>query len=57
MAPILRRVVAMSPLRLRVLAGPAEWTADLSAERAAALPIGARGERGARSAGALGGRQ
>jgi putative spermidine/putrescine transport system ATP-binding protein len=28
--------------RLRVLAGPQEWTADLSAERAAALPIGAR---------------
>ena len=28
--------------RLRVLAGPTEWTADLSAERAAALPIGSR---------------
>jgi putative spermidine/putrescine transport system ATP-binding protein len=31
-----------SVTRLRVLAGPSEWTADLSAERAAALPIGAR---------------
>jgi putative spermidine/putrescine transport system ATP-binding protein len=29
-----------SVTRLRVLAGPAEWTADLSAERAEALPIG-----------------
>ena len=28
--------------RLRVLAGPSEWTADLSAERAAALPVGAQ---------------
>ena len=28
--------------RLRVLAGVNEWTADLSAERAAALPIGSR---------------
>jgi putative spermidine/putrescine transport system ATP-binding protein len=28
--------------RLRVLAGPSEWTADVSAERAAALPVGAR---------------
>ena len=31
-----------SVTRLRVLAGTAEWTADLSAERAAALPIGSR---------------
>jgi len=31
-----------SVTRLRVLAGPAEWTADLSAERAAALPVGSR---------------
>jgi putative spermidine/putrescine transport system ATP-binding protein len=31
-----------SVTRLRVLAGADEWTADLSAERAAALPIGAR---------------
>ena len=31
-----------SVTRIRVLAGPTEWTADLSAERAAALPIGAR---------------
>jgi putative spermidine/putrescine transport system ATP-binding protein len=31
-----------SVTRLRVLAGPTEWTADLSAARAAALPIGAR---------------
>jgi putative spermidine/putrescine transport system ATP-binding protein len=31
-----------SVTRLRVLAGPAEWTADVSAERAAALPVGAR---------------
>ena len=31
-----------SVTRLRVLAGPAEWTADLSAERAAALPIGSQ---------------
>jgi putative spermidine/putrescine transport system ATP-binding protein len=31
-----------SVTRLRVLAGPSEWTADLSAERAAALPIGSR---------------
>jgi putative spermidine/putrescine transport system ATP-binding protein len=31
-----------SVTRLRVLAGPTEWTADLSAERAAALPIGAQ---------------
>ena len=31
-----------SVTRLRVLAGKSEWTADLSAERAAALPIGAR---------------
>ena len=30
-----------SVTRLRVLAGPSEWTADLSAERAAALPVGA----------------
>jgi putative spermidine/putrescine transport system ATP-binding protein len=28
--------------RLRVLAGPSEWTADLSAERASALPVGSR---------------
>jgi len=28
--------------RLKVLAGPAEWTADLSAERASALPVGSR---------------
>jgi len=31
-----------SVTRLRVLAGPSEWTADLSAERAAALPVGAK---------------
>ena len=31
-----------SVTRLRGVAGPAEWTADLSAERAAALPIGAQ---------------
>jgi putative spermidine/putrescine transport system ATP-binding protein len=31
-----------SVTRLRVLAGSTEWTADLSAERAAALPIGSR---------------
>jgi putative spermidine/putrescine transport system ATP-binding protein len=31
-----------SVTRLRVLAGPTEWTADLSVERAAALPVGAR---------------
>jgi putative spermidine/putrescine transport system ATP-binding protein len=31
-----------SVTRLRVLAGPTEWTADLSAERAAALPVGSR---------------
>ena len=31
-----------SVTRLRVLAGPTEWTADLSADRAAALPVGAR---------------
>jgi putative spermidine/putrescine transport system ATP-binding protein len=31
-----------SVTRLRVLAGPNEWTADLSAERAAALPVGAK---------------
>lgn len=31
-----------SVTRLRVLAGPAEWTADLSAERASALPIGSQ---------------
>jgi putative spermidine/putrescine transport system ATP-binding protein len=31
-----------SVTRVRVLAGPTEWTADLSAERAAALPIGSR---------------
>jgi putative spermidine/putrescine transport system ATP-binding protein len=31
-----------SVTRLRVLAGPAEWTADVSADRAAALPIGSR---------------
>jgi putative spermidine/putrescine transport system ATP-binding protein len=31
-----------SVTRIRVLVGPAEWTADLSAERAAALPVGAR---------------
>jgi putative spermidine/putrescine transport system ATP-binding protein len=31
-----------SVTRLRVVAGPTEWTADLSAERAAALPIGSR---------------
>ena len=30
-----------SVTRLRVLAGPSEWTADLSAERASALPVGA----------------
>ncbi|MGI8974118.1 MAG: ABC transporter ATP-binding protein [Gaiella sp.] len=31
-----------SVTRLRVLAGPSEWTADLSAERAGGLPVGAR---------------
>jgi putative spermidine/putrescine transport system ATP-binding protein len=31
-----------SVTRLRVLAGPSEWTADLSAERAAALPVGSQ---------------
>ena len=31
-----------SVTRLRVLAGPTEWAADLSAERAAALPVGSR---------------
>ena len=31
-----------SVTRLRVLAGPTEWTADLSTERAAALPIGSQ---------------
>ena len=31
-----------SVTRLRVLAGPSEWTADLSAERAVGLPVGAR---------------
>jgi len=31
-----------SVTRVRVLAGPAEWTADLSAERAAALPVGSQ---------------
>ena len=31
-----------SVTRLRVLAGPSEWTVDLSAERAAALPVGSR---------------
>ncbi len=31
-----------SVTRMRVLAGPTEWTADVSAERAAALPIGSR---------------
>jgi putative spermidine/putrescine transport system ATP-binding protein len=30
-----------SVTRVAVLAGPSEWTADLSAERAAALPVGA----------------
>ena len=29
-----------SVTRLRVLAGPSEWTADISGERAAALPVG-----------------
>jgi len=33
-----------SVTRVRVLAGESEWTADLSNERAAALPIGARVE-------------
>jgi len=37
---------------MRVLAGPAEWTADLSAERAAALPIGSRVRLGFPAAGA-----
>jgi putative spermidine/putrescine transport system ATP-binding protein len=31
-----------SVTRLRVLAGTSEWTADLSGERAAAMPVGAR---------------
>ena len=31
-----------SVTRVRVLAGPTEWTADMSAERAAALPVGSR---------------
>ena len=33
-----------SVTRVRVLAGESEWTADLSNERAAALPIGAQVE-------------
>jgi putative spermidine/putrescine transport system ATP-binding protein len=41
-----------SVTRLRVLAGPAEWTADLSAERAAALPIGSKVRLGFPPAGA-----
>jgi hypothetical protein len=39
---VLSQTFLGSVTRLKVEAGPAEWSADVSSERAAALPVGSR---------------